>query len=136
MRAPDGADFHASVWATAERLIGLRQELARWAARTPLPAERQEDLVLAAYEAMANSAEHAYPDGGGGPLEVTAHCAEDELSVVVADRGRWKVPDPGETVRGRGRSMIGVLSDASATEHRDDGTTVVMRFRFAPERRR
>ena len=121
-------DFHARVWATAERLIGLRQALARWAAESPLSAERQEDLVLAAYEAMANSAEHAYPDGRGGPLEITAVCGPDELRVVVVDEGRWKTPDPDETVRGRGRSMIGFLSDASV-EHRDDGTTVTMLFR-------
>lgn len=132
MRTPDGDEFHASVWATAERLIGLRQALARWAAATPLSAERQEDVVLAAYEAMANSAEHAYPDGRGGPLEVTASCEADELKVVVADKGSWKAPDPGETVRGRGRTMIGVLADSSATAHREDGTTVTMAFRLAP----
>ncbi|MEJ2863683.1 ATP-binding protein [Actinomycetospora flava] len=122
------ADFHARIWATAQRLIGLRQSLARWAAETPLSEDRQEDLVLAAYEAMANSAEHAYPAGQGGPLEITAVCAADELRVTVADEGRWKTPDPGETVRGRGRAMIGFLSDASDVEHRDGGTTVTMRF--------
>jgi serine/threonine-protein kinase RsbW len=122
------ADFHARIWATAERLIGLRQALARWAAETPLPQDRQEDLVLAAYEAMANSAEHAYPEGHGGPLEITAVCGADELRVVVVDQGHWKTPDPDERVRGRGRSMIGFLSDASDVEHRDDGTTVTMHF--------
>ena len=123
-----GTDFHASIWATAEGLIGLRQALARWAAETPLSEDRQEDLVLAAYEAMANAAEHAYPGGDGGPLEITAVCGAEELRVVVVDQGRWKTPDPDETVRGRGRSMIGFLSDASDVEHRDDGTTVTMWF--------
>jgi anti-sigma regulatory factor (Ser/Thr protein kinase) len=113
-------------------LVGLRQELARWTVGTPLSVERQEDVVLAVYEAMANAAEHGYPDGEGGPLEVTACWEADELTVVVVDHGRWKVPDPGETVRGRGRPLITALTDACATQHRADGTTVTMRFRLAP----
>jgi len=125
-----GGEFHVRIWATAERLVGLRRALARWAAGTSLPEERQEDVLLAAYEAMANCAEHAYPGGAGGPVEVTARCDSDELTVVVADEGRWKAPDPGETMRGRGRPLIGALADVSATEHRDDGTTVTMRFRL------
>ncbi|WP_424922932.1 ATP-binding protein [Actinomycetospora succinea] len=116
------------MWATAERLIGLRQALVQWVGGTPLSQDRQEDAVLAAYEAMANAVEHAYPGGGGGPLEVTVLCEDDELTVIVADQGRWKTPDPTETMRGRGRTMIDVLSDDSATLHREDGTTVTMRF--------
>jgi serine/threonine-protein kinase RsbW len=131
-RTSGGHEFEVRVWATAERLVGLRKALARWAAGTSLADERQEDLLLAAYEAMANSAEHAYPDGEGGPLEVTARCEADELTVVVADEGSWKTPDPGETLRGRGRPLIGALADDSATVARTDGTTVTMRFRLAP----
>ena len=131
-RPADVDEFHVRIWATAERLVGLRRALARWAAGTPLPEERQEDILLAAYEAMANSAEHAYPDGRGGPLEVTARCGTDELTVVVEDEGRWKEPDPGETMRGRGRPLIGALADDSATLHREDGTTVTMSFRLVP----
>ena len=94
-RTSGGHEFEVRVWATAERLVGLRKALARWAAGTSLADERQEDLLLAAYEAMANSAEHAYPDGEGGPLEVTARCEADELTVVVADEGSWKTPESG-----------------------------------------
>jgi serine/threonine-protein kinase RsbW len=128
----DCAEFRVRTWATAERLVGLRRAFARWTAGTPLPEERREDVLLAAYEAMANSAEHAYPDDRGGPLEVVAHCEGDALTVVVADEGRWKTPDPGETLRGRGRPLIGALADDSATDHREDGTTVTMRFRLTP----
>lgn len=128
----DTANFHVRLWATAERLVGLRRSLAGWAAGTGLPEERQEDVVLAAYEAMANSAEHAYPAGEGGPVEVTARCGADELTVVVTDEGRWRTPDPRETLRGRGRPLIGVLADASATVHREDGTTVTMSWRLGP----
>ncbi|GAA4693025.1 ATP-binding protein [Pseudonocardia yuanmonensis] len=130
--ASGDGDFHARIWATADRLVGLRRALARWAAGTGLPEERQEDVVLAAYEAMANSAEHAYPDGEGGPVEVSARCGSAELTVVVTDEGRWKAPDPHETLRGRGRPLIGVLADAAATVHREDGTTVTMSWRLAP----
>lgn len=129
----DGDEFRARLWATAQRLVGLRNDLARWAAGTPLAGERQEDVVLAVYEAMANAAEHAYPDGVGGPLEVTARWEADELTVVVADEGRWKTPDPSETVRGRGRRLIGALADASDTVRREDGTSVWMHFRLPPD---
>jgi serine/threonine-protein kinase RsbW len=130
--ASGNGDVHVRVWATAGRLVGLRRSLAGWAAGTGLPEERQEDVMLAAYEAMANSAEHAYPEGEGGPVEVRARCGAGELTVVVADEGRWKAPDPEETVRGRGRPLIGVLADVIATVHREDGTTVTMSWRLAP----
>jgi serine/threonine-protein kinase RsbW len=129
--SPGPEDFHASLWATADRLVGLRRALTRWVGGTALSEERREDVVLATYEAMANCAEHAYPDGEGGPLEVTAHVEGDELRVVVADEGRWKPPDPTETVRGRGRGLIERLADSSATAHRRQGTVVTMCFRLA-----
>lgn len=124
------SEFRARLWATAQRLIPLRRDLARWTARTPLGRDRQEDVVLAVYEAMANAAEHAYPDDEGGPLDVTARCGADELTVVVTDEGRWKTPDPGETMRGRGRPLIATLADAADTRCGDGGTTVTMRFRL------
>jgi serine/threonine-protein kinase RsbW len=124
------SEFRARLWATAQRLIPLRRDLARWVEETPLDQERQEDVVLAVYEAMANAAEHAYPDGRGGPLSVTAQCEADELTVIVADEGRWKKPDPGETMRGRGRPLIATLADADDIDSGEGGTTVMMRFRL------
>ena len=106
MSGSETGPFHVSIWATAERLIGLRRALTRWAGQGPLSVERQEDLVLATYEAMANSAEHAYPDHHGGPLEVTAVLEDDGVRVVVADEGCWRPPDPTERIRGRGRALI------------------------------
>ncbi|WP_181784123.1 ATP-binding protein [Pseudonocardia pini] len=123
-------DLHVRLWVTPARLVGLRHTLSRWAHGTALSAERQEDLVLAAYEALANSAEHAYSAGRGGPVEITARCVRDELTVVVTDEGRWRTPDPAEHLRGRGRPLMKVLADTVATVHRANGTTVTMSWRL------
>lgn len=48
--------------------------------------------------------------------------------MTVVDSGAWKAPDPTDTLRGRGPILIDALSDHSATVHRDDGTTVVIKL--------
>ena len=120
------AGFHERIHADPARLVGLRRALARWVADLGMSVDQQQDVVLAGYEAMANSAEHAYPAGAGGPLDVRAECLAGEVTLVVTDYGAWKAPDPTETFRGRGRPLITALADASATTHRPDGTTVTM----------
>jgi anti-sigma regulatory factor (Ser/Thr protein kinase) len=129
---PGPEDLHVRLWATPTRLVALRHTLSRWARGTKLSEERQEDLVLATYEALANSAEHAYTAGRGGPVEITATCAQNELVVVVVDEGRWRTPDPGERFRGRGRPLMRVLADTVATVDRANGTTVTMSWRLGP----
>ncbi|WP_410596416.1 ATP-binding protein [Amycolatopsis sp. lyj-23] len=123
--APPGS-FHHRTAAIAERLPALREALARWLATLHLSAERREDIVLAGYEAMANSAEHAYPDGEAGPVEVRAEALPGRLTVTVTDYGAWRPPAASNGLRGRGLLLIDTLADHSAQVHRDDGTTVTM----------
>ncbi|MGW3995663.1 ATP-binding protein [Amycolatopsis sp. NPDC004772] len=120
------ASFHRRTSAIAERLPELREALARWLATLPLGLERREDIVLAGYEAMANSAEHAYPAGETGPVDVRAEALPGRLTVTVTDYGTWRPPVASNGLRGRGLLLIDTLADHSAQVHRDDGTTVTM----------
>src|SRR4051794_4714169 len=56
------------------------------------------DLTMAVNEAVTNAAEHAYFGSpcGAGSFDVDANydAAQDILTVVVEDRGRWRLPDP------------------------------------------
>ena len=45
---------------------------------------------MACGEAMANAVEHAFPDGGGELTVELWLAAEHELTVRVADTGRWR----------------------------------------------
>ncbi|MBE8519602.1 SpoIIE family protein phosphatase [Amycolatopsis sp. H6(2020)] len=124
---PPAAEFHHRADATLEQLAGLRSGLTRWAAGLGMSAERHEDLVLAGYEAMSNSVEHAYRDHPRpGVLEVHGEHRRGEVTVTVTDYGTWKGPDATDTLRGRGRLLIDALADHTSTIHRDNGTTVTL----------
>jgi serine/threonine-protein kinase RsbW len=116
----------AGIPADAARLVGVRRELQDWALGAGLPATTVGDLVLAAYEAMANAAEHAYRTRPG-TIDLHATCDDDEVVVTVRDRGDWRPPpaDPGH--RGRGLMMIRSMSQAEV-EPGPEGTTVRMRW--------
>ncbi|MET8849174.1 ATP-binding protein [Amycolatopsis sp. NPDC004625] len=118
--------FHRRTAAVADRLPDLREALDRWLATLHLDVERREDIVLAGYEAMANSAEHAYPAGEAGPVDVRAEALPGRLTVTVTDYGTWRPPASTNGLRGRGLLLIDTLADHSAQVHREDGTTVTM----------
>ncbi|WP_410614750.1 ATP-binding protein [Amycolatopsis sp. lyj-109] len=118
--------FHRRTAAIAERLPELREALARWLATLQLSLERRDDIVLACYEAMANSAEHAYPEGAAGPVDVRAEALPGRVIVTVTDYGTWRPPAASNGLRGRGLLLIDTLADESTQVHRDDGTTVTM----------
>jgi serine/threonine-protein kinase RsbW len=112
--------------ADADQLTATRDTLSAWADRIGMTREQREDLVLAAYEAMANSAEHAYPDRGDGMIDLHAHRGPDAVTVVVTDHGTWRPPQPDNTLRGRGLLLIKALAHRSEVTHDDTGTTVTM----------
>ncbi|WP_410630871.1 ATP-binding protein [Amycolatopsis sp. cmx-4-83] len=118
--------FHRRTAAIAGLLPDLREALAGWLNRLGLSEERQEDVVLAGYEAMANSAEHAYRDGAAGQIDVRAESLGGRLTVTVTDYGTWQPPAETNGLRGRGLLLIDTLADHSAKVHREDGTTVTM----------
>lgn len=126
-RVPQG-DLHFRVPAVPSRLAGLRHALAEWATRVGLPNEDTEALVLASYEAMANTVEHAYHDPTQGLLDLKAQVDDEQAQVVVTvtDYGQWKPPRVSGGLRGRGLSLIQGLTSTSTITPTTDGTTVTM----------
>ena len=124
---PEG-DLHFRVPAVPSRLAGLRHALAEWATRIGLPEEDTEALVLASYEAMANSVEHAYHDQTQGLLDLKARLdgAQSRVVVTVTDYGQWKPPQLSGGLRGRGLSLIQGLTNTSTITPTAGGTTVTM----------
>lgn len=89
---------------------------------------------MASYEAMANTAEHAYRGRPDSVLDVLATIRDGEITVVVTDYGTWKVPEDTHGLRGRGLVLIRSLADTSEYTQRPDGTTVTMHWNTARDR--
>ena len=110
----------------------LRDEFAQWLSRFfDLDASRSSDLILAVNEALANCAEFAYVNADAeGTMDLTANhdAAESSITVVVSDRGVWRMTDTQHEsrTRGRGIPLMRALSDVTSIETSDDGTTVKM----------
>jgi anti-sigma regulatory factor (Ser/Thr protein kinase) len=118
--------FRVRLPAQAERLAGLRRQLRRWLAAVGVDPDNVADVLVACGEAMANAVEHAFPDGGGELTVELWLAAEHELTVRVADNGRWRqVPAPGD--RGRGLPLMRAMMDSVRVESNEDGTVVTMR---------
>ncbi len=114
--------------ATARDAARLRHELAAWLA-VDVPDEPLEDLVLAAYEAIANAAEHAYADrtDTAGPIRLHAHRGPDRVTVAVADEGTWRIPT-GRGFRSRGLALMHLLVPDFHIGPNEIGTTVHLRM--------
>lgn len=113
--------------ADADRASELRRELGDWLGNVGVDPDRAYDVVLATYEAIANSVEHAYRDHTDrGTLDILVTCAaEGRIEVRVTDRGDWAShnSDPN---RGRGVPLMRALADSAAVTSDQDGTTVHM----------
>lgn len=107
-----------------------RDEFANWVKCTfTLDATRTSDLVLAIYEALANTAEFAYAYAArAGTMDVSATYdpTQTALQVTVADRGQWRTvsPTPGDRRRGRGIALMKALADRASIQTSTTGTTV------------
>lgn len=127
-----GQRFARRVPADARRIADLRHALTGWLTRLNprLPDELCEDVVLASYEAMANSTEHAYLAGPVGEVDVMAVYRPDELTVEVADFGDWKPPGD-DPFRGRGLSLIKALTTSHNLDRGPRGTRVSMSWQLS-----
>ena len=107
-----------------------RDEFSNWIRSAfALDANRAGDLVLATYEALANTAEFAYPSAGrAATMDVWAAYDPDEtaLLVTVADRGQWRTETstPADRTRGRGIPLMRALADRASIQTSTGGTTV------------
>ena len=127
--APDRLRLRLSGPSLRSQLRWVRQRLAEWATGLGMDRDGVDDLVLAAYEALANVADHAYPDGPGDAWVDADRYPPDELVIVVRDRGRWRPPPSDPGLRGRGMTLISALAEKVAVQRGDAGTRVVMHWR-------
>jgi len=113
--------------ATAHNATALRRQFRDWLTHD-LPTNVVDDFVLAVYEAIANASEHAYLNADGpGSVRLEAHRAADHLLVTVSDQGRWRTPTGGRS-RGRGISLMRMLTQQVHTRCDHRGTVVHLRF--------
>jgi anti-sigma regulatory factor (Ser/Thr protein kinase) len=124
--------------ALPNEMAGLRRKLIHWLGRFRLDPDSTHDMTLATYEALANVAAHAYPDGHGW-ARLEAHRTPDAVTVTVTDTGcgiPQTRPRPAalRTPGGRGLLLIDQVTDQSEIETGPQGTTVRMTWRPAPLR--
>jgi serine/threonine-protein kinase RsbW len=130
-RGPGSLRLRLPAPSLPHRLRDIRAQLASWAGRLGLSADAVDDIVLATHEALANVADHAYPDGDG-EAELHASCVDGEIEVVVRDHGSWQAPrDSGW--RGRGLVLISGLAERVDVKRANPGTCIAMRWSL-PER--
>jgi anti-sigma regulatory factor (Ser/Thr protein kinase) len=113
----------------AGQLPGARRAVQRWADEMGLAEELAEDVVLAAHEALANAADHAYPNGDG-EARLDVECCGGVVSVTVRDHGTWRAPPADPGWRGRGLVIIRGLADEVEVHHGGSGTVVRMRWKL------
>ncbi|MEV5718233.1 ATP-binding protein [Amycolatopsis mediterranei] len=119
--------------ALPNEMAGLRRKLIHWLSEFPLDPDSKHDITLAAYEALANVAAHAYPNGHGW-ARLQGRREGDAITVTVTDTGcgipatRPRVAGL-RTSGGRGLLLIDQVTDQSDIATSATGTTVRMTWR-------
>jgi serine/threonine-protein kinase RsbW len=126
-RGPEPLRLRLEAPSLPAQLSSVRGRMAAWAEAVGLGTETVDDVVLATHEALANIADHAYPDGGGEAF-VDAECRSGAVVVVVRDCGQWRPPSGDPGWRGRGLLIICGLAEHVEVRHGDTGTTVEMQW--------
>jgi anti-sigma regulatory factor (Ser/Thr protein kinase) len=85
--------------------------LGAFAEALQLSDELVEDLRLAVTEACTNVVRHAYPRDRPGSVQISIRPLEENVSVVVSDRGRGIGTSPDTTGPGLGLPLIAAIAD-------------------------
>jgi PAS domain S-box-containing protein len=109
--------------AEPESLQQVRRRLRRWLETADAADDVRDDVVVATSEAVSNSIRHAYGPSSAW-VEIEAALSDDEVEVVVRDRGRWR-PPRGEG--GRGIDLMRACMASVEIEQGREGTVVRMR---------
>lgn len=121
----------------------VRAEVKFWLAARDWPADDIDDVLLAASEAVENSAEHAYagsPEPAASEHVIAVGVRElsvtdgRRVEVVVDDFGSWRSEPASTGFRGRGVSIMGRLMAALEMDRGRPGTRVTMISKAVPDR--
>ena len=134
MQARAGADLVLRVAAELASLAVVRAALSRALTSQAWPERLHPLVLLAVGEALANAIEHGSPEGGA--VEVGLTVTSEWAIVQVADSGRMgtalpldaPVPPCPTSPRGRGRLLMGSLSERVEVRSGGQGTSVLLRF--------
>lgn len=123
VRVPAPSEHLHGRWeADSGKLAEIRLLLRRWLRARGASDDEMYDITVACQEACANAIEHAYGPGTHY-FELEATSEGDRVRVAVRDHGRWRPPRGRH--RGRGTSLMRMLTDHVETTHSDEGTLVV-----------
>jgi serine phosphatase RsbU (regulator of sigma subunit)/anti-sigma regulatory factor (Ser/Thr protein kinase) len=100
----------------------VRDALRTWLQGTPLNRTDAHDVVLATWEACANSIEHAL-DPGDDYVEVCAEITDSRVRISVEDTGRW-TPPTDRVDRGLGLRLMHAAMSSVDISSDDSGTRV------------
>jgi anti-sigma regulatory factor (Ser/Thr protein kinase) len=119
--------------AIATSVAVARAAIRTFAASHGAGPDLQSAIALATTEAATNAVMHAYPADRSGTIRMDADLEDDEIEVVISDRGHgFNRPDqPGP---GLGVGLALMRQESSAFEIRDHplgGVEVWMRFRLS-----
>jgi GAF domain-containing protein/anti-sigma regulatory factor (Ser/Thr protein kinase)/PAS domain-containing protein len=115
-------------------LAAMRRELRAWLDEAGVSEEDAHDILVACSEACANAIVHAADPASASPdeFELIGSRHNGEISLVVRDSGRWRVPEPDRDSGGFGLRLMEALMDEVEVATRETGTDVRLRRRLKP----
>jgi len=115
--------------AEADQVPVARRAVAEFCELYGLAAPLIDDVKLVVTEACTNVVLHAYAGREPGSIELDAFATEDELRLLVRDRGAGMTPAPMAEGLGLGLPLIAALtSTLTIIEPDEGGTEVSMTF--------
>lgn len=111
--------------ATVESVARARRAVRRFSTGLDVDVE---GITLAVSEAVANVVAHAYGDGEPGVIDLSATAAQDEVAIVVRDRGRGMEAPAVRPGAGFGIAIIRRLAETVDVRDGAPGVALTMRF--------
>ena len=107
----------------------VRDALRSWVAGTELSRSDAQDVVLAVWEACANSIEHSV-NARADELVVRADVTDSRIRISIADTGEWS-PSTERVDRGLGLRLIHAMMSSVDIASTDEGTRVTLEKTFS-----
>jgi len=117
-----------TVTSTVSSLRAFRGTLRRWLAAAGSTQEEQQDVTMAANEAIQNAIEHGHRLTRRS-VEVSLVRGDGSVEVTVRDQGTWRPPR--DDTRGRGLPLMRALMDSVDIEPGEGGRGTIVTLRRA-----